>query len=158
MTPSGCQIFPRGAAVVSDRLRPSDHPAVAQECPAHFHERPSVIREGPAVFLGRPAAPSPVDRRRAVVRGRPADRAPPPLFPTRMASSSPLAASPNTGQDPPATAPPPTTAPPPPPLTAPPPLATDTSSPHRSGRMEAEDRAAGAAPAWLVFFFFFFKM
>jgi hypothetical protein len=45
-----------------------------------------------------------VNRRRTVIRGRPANRrspprAPPPLFPTRMTSSSPRAASPTTGQE-----------------------------------------------------------
>jgi hypothetical protein len=47
-TPSGCQIFPPSAAVIPDRRRPFDHPAVHQECPTNLHERPVVVRESPA--------------------------------------------------------------------------------------------------------------
>jgi hypothetical protein len=48
MTPSSCQNFPPSVAVLPDRRRPSDHPAVLHECPADLHERPTVVREGPA--------------------------------------------------------------------------------------------------------------
>jgi hypothetical protein len=140
-------------------------PGVPSRPPRAPHRRP----RGPRPFSSwtaagfrKGAAPSPVDRRRAVVRGRLADRrppprVPPPLFPTRMTSSSPPAASLTAGQESTPTPPPPPTAPPPPPP-PPTPLATDTSSPHRSARMEAGDGVGGAAttaPTWLVFFLFF---
>jgi hypothetical protein len=54
-TPSGCQISPPSAAVVPDRRRPSDHPAVLQEGPTDLHGRSAVVREGPALSpLGPP--------------------------------------------------------------------------------------------------------
>jgi hypothetical protein len=108
-TPSRCQNFPPNAAVLPDRRRPSDHPAVLQECPADLHERLVIVREGPTpsprglppsssrappLLLWTAAAPSSAgapptvdllpERRR-------------PLFPTRMTSSSPRAASPTAG-------------------------------------------------------------
>jgi hypothetical protein len=129
-TPSGCQIFPPSAAVVPDRRRPSDHPAVLQECPTDLHKRSTVVREGPPLL--------PVDRRRLPLGRRPFSRRPPPHYrlraPRRPTTSSPSAtaplpyhddvlplraASPTVGQEPPPIAPPPPTAPPPPPPTAP---------------------------------------
>jgi hypothetical protein len=165
MMPSGCQIFPPSATVVPNRRRPTDHPV-------DLHERPAVVRQGPAPSPNGPppssararAVPFPADRRRAVFRGRPVDRRPPPpapspLFPTRMMSSTPRAASPTAGQEPPPTALPPPTAPPPPPSTAlTPPLGTDTSSPHRSARMEAGDGpTAQQRQPRLGWFFSFFQ-
>jgi hypothetical protein len=77
--PSGCQIFPPSAAVVPDRRRPSDHPAVLQECPTDLHERPAVAREGPAPS---PRGPSPSSSRA------------PPLLPWTAASLSSSGAPP----------------------------------------------------------------
>jgi hypothetical protein len=78
-TPSGCQIFLPSAAVVPDRRRPSDHPAVIQECQTDLHERPAVVCEGPA--------PSP--------RGPPPSSArAPPLLPWTTAAPSSTGAPP----------------------------------------------------------------
>jgi hypothetical protein len=81
---SGCQIFPPSAAVVPDRRRPSDQPAVLQECPADLHECPTVIREGPAPS---PRGPPPASARA------------PPLLPWTTAAPSPSATAPLPYQD-----------------------------------------------------------
>jgi hypothetical protein len=79
MMPSGCQIFPPSAAIVPDRRRPSYHPAVLQECPTDLHERPAVVREGPAPSLRGP----PLSSARA-----------PPLHPWTAAAPSSAGAPP----------------------------------------------------------------
>jgi hypothetical protein len=152
---------PRPPPPLRPPRRPPGVPDRPPRAPRRRPQGPRPFSPWIAVVFRYGAAPSPVDRRRAVVRGCPTDRRPPPLaspplFPTRMTSSSPRAASPTTSQEPPPTAPPPLTAPSPPPQTAPsPPLATDTSSPPRSPRIEAGDGAGGVAttaPARWVFF------
>jgi hypothetical protein len=78
-TLSVCQIFPPSAAVVPDRRRPSDHPAVLQECPTDLHERPAVVREGPPPS---PCGPPPSSSRA------------PPLLPGTAAAPSSAGAPP----------------------------------------------------------------
>jgi hypothetical protein len=166
-TPSGCQIFPPSAAVVPDCRRPSDHPAILQECPADLHERPVVVREAPPLL--------PVDRRRLPLGRRPFSRGPSPRHrprvPRRPTTSSPSATTPLPYQDDillpaglfpnrrPGTAVDCSAA-------ADSTAADSSAAPARHGHLISSplgthggrDGAGGAAttaPAWLVFFFFF---
>jgi hypothetical protein len=52
-TSSGCQIFQPSATIVPDCRRPSDHPAVLQECPADLHERPACSPRGSPLSSAR---------------------------------------------------------------------------------------------------------